>query len=548
MESLALAGQAAAQRAPAAPQTREELNPAGRAAPAAPSSRELFAPETTGPCPLRSSTDEFELKSVAFKGLTAAKEADLASAYRDKLGKRIPVAAICDVRDAVTRALFDRGILARVDIPEQTIANGQLTLEIIQAHVVNVRVRGDAGPAQAAVERYLDHLRGMSPFDMRKAERYLLLAADVPGVTLHAAVGPSSNGERGAIDFDVRVERQAWDALANVQNLGAKDLGQWGGMLRGDLNSLTAFGDKSELVFYHSLANDQQLVFQAAEEARIGGDGLVGRLSFAYGDARPGGDLEALRLVSKSYVTEAELGFPIIRMRRRNLNVAGGIDAVDQFTDVAGANLASDRLRVLYLRADGNQQTSLAGRPLSLTGSIQLRKGVDGLGASPRDSLALSRVGASPDAWVVRGAASAQAPLVDRFILSAQVVAQYSAERLLPYEQITFGNLTVGRGYDPGVLGGDSGAGGEVALRYGPIAAHPQAVLVPYAFFDYGYAHRQDLTQRDARIESSGLGMQMRLLRRVNVDIAYAWPLNQPETAVVKQPARLLFNLTTTLR
>jgi hemolysin activation/secretion protein len=551
MEALAFAGQAAAQRAPAPaapPPTREELNPASRATPTAPSTRELFAPEATGPCPLRNSTDEFELKSVTLQGLTAAKEADLAAAYRDKLGKRIPVGAICDVRDAVTRALFDRGVLARVDIPQQTIANGQLTLDVVEAHVVNVRIRGDAGPAQAAVERYLDHLRGMSPFNMRKAERYLLLAADVPGVTLHAAVGPSSNGERGAIDFDVRVERQAYDALANVQNLGAKDLGQWGGMVRGDINSVTAFGDKSELVFYHSLANDQQLVVQAAEEARFGGDGLIGRLSFAYGDAHPGGVFAPIDLVSKSYVTEAELGYPIIRMRRLNLNVAGGIDAVDQFTDTAGVNQFADRLRVLYLRADGNQQTSVAGRPVALTGSIQLRKGIDGLGSSSPGSLEISRQGGSPDAWVVRGSASAQAPLFDKFSLSAQVIAQYSAERLLPYEQITYGNLTVGRGYDPGVVGGDSGAGGELALRYGTIAPHPQVLLAPYAFYDYGYAHRQDLTQQNAHLESAGLGMQMRLFRRVNLDIAYAWPLLQPQTGGLNQSSRLLFNLTTTLR
>jgi hemolysin activation/secretion protein len=460
------------------------------------------------------------------------------------------VGAICDVRDAVTRALFDRGVLARIDIPEQTISNGQLTLDVIEAHVVNVRIRGDAGPAQVAVERYLDHLRGMAPFDMRKAERYLLLAADVPGVTLHAAVGPSSNGERGAIDFDIRVERQPFDALANVQNLGSKDLGQWGGLLRGDANSFTTLGEKSELVFYHSLANNQQLVIQAAEEARLGGDGLLGRLSFAYGDARPGGALAPLELVSKSYVAEGELSYPLIRMRRRNLNIAGGLDAVDQFTDVAGANLASDRLRVLYLRLDGNQQTQVGNMPLALAGSLQLRRGIEALGASSPSSLELSRLGASPQAWVVRATASAQAPLFDRFTLSAQGVAQYSAERLLPYEQITFGNLTVGRGYDPGVLGGDSGAGGELALRYGPIPVHAQAVLAPYTFYDYGYAHRQDLTQRDSHLESAGLGMQMRLFRRVNVDIAYAWPLLQPQTAGggLKQPSRLLFNLTTTLR
>ncbi len=97
---------------------------------------------------------------------------------------------ICRIRDRAARIIFDNGVLARVEIPEQRIAGGALVLEVIEAQVVNVRVRGDVGPAQAAVERYAEKLRGMKPFDMAKAQRYLLLASDVPGLRVRAAVRP----------------------------------------------------------------------------------------------------------------------------------------------------------------------------------------------------------------------------------------------------------------------------------------------------------------------------------------------------------------------
>jgi hemolysin activation/secretion protein len=544
--SLIVAGNATAQRV-TPPVTREELNPAARAGATPAPKRDLFQPEAAAPCPLRSSMDQFELRTVTFQGLTAVKPQELSPLYQDQIGKRIPVGAICDIRDAVTRALFDRGVLARVNIPEQTISQGQLTLEVIEAHVVNVRLRGDVGPAQDAVARYLNHLRGMAPFDMRKAQRYLLLASDVPGVTLHAAIAPSASGERGAVDLDVTVSRDAVDALVNIQNLGAEDLGRWGGLLRGDFNSFTALGEKSTLVFYHSLANNEQWVAQGFEEFRLGGEGLLGRLSFAYGHAQPGGDIAPLDLVSRSYVGEAELSYPIVRMRRQNLNIAGGLDIVDQVTDVAGFELSKDKLRVLYLRLDGNRQAEVFDRPLAFAGAIQLRKGLDALGASTPDSFELSRLNAEPQAWVWRANGSFAATLATRLTLSGQVIAQYSAQPLLPYEQLTFGNLTIGRGYDPGVVGGDSGAGGEVVLRYGPIAPHPKVICAPYVFYDYGYAHRHDFSDRDEHVSAAGLGVQMRLFQRISVDIAYAWPLTHIGVTDFKPPSRLLFNLTTTL-
>src|ERR1700679_2319642 len=84
-------------------QPTEELNPAARTPQAQPRRREddLFAPPPPGACPI---------------GAGAAAR------------------------------LFRLGILARVEIPVQTISDGHLKLEITAAHVVSVEVKGDAGP------------------------------------------------------------------------------------------------------------------------------------------------------------------------------------------------------------------------------------------------------------------------------------------------------------------------------------------------------------------------------------------------------------------
>ena len=148
---------------------------------------DVFAPEPPGPCPLADSNVQVTLNSVSLRGSTAVSADAFKGAYAEYLGRPQPVSVICAIRDRASRTLFDAGILARVEIPEQRIAGGSLVLDVIEAHVVNVRVRGDVGPAQAAVERYVEQQRGMKPFNMTKAQRYLLLASDIPGLRVRAA-------------------------------------------------------------------------------------------------------------------------------------------------------------------------------------------------------------------------------------------------------------------------------------------------------------------------------------------------------------------------
>lgn len=210
-----------------------ELNPGARVSRPPPRrSAGAFTPEPPGPCPLENSKVEVTLNSVEFRGATAVGDGQLRAAYAEYLGKPQPVSVICTIRDRAAQIVFNGGVLARVEIPEQRIAGGALVLEVIEAHVVNVRVRGDVGPAQATVERYAEKLRGMKPFDMAKAQRYLLLASDVPGLRVRAAVRPSTSAERGAVDIDLTVAKDGPDVFANVQNTGSKQVGRWGGLIR----------------------------------------------------------------------------------------------------------------------------------------------------------------------------------------------------------------------------------------------------------------------------------------------------------------------------
>jgi hemolysin activation/secretion protein len=548
-----------AQAPPATPQasppgtTAPELNPASRLPrPARRPSADVFAAEPPGPCPLATSDAQVTLSSVTFNGATAVTPDELRASYAEYVGKTQPVAILCTIRDRAARILFDKGILARVEIPEQRIAGGAFSLEVIEAHVVNVRVRGDIGPAQAAVERYVEKLRGMKPFEMDRAQRYLLLASDIPGVTMRAAVRPSTSGERGAVDIDVSVTRDPIDALANVQNLGSKVVGRWGGLFRGELDSATPYGEATALTVFHTLFSNEQWLVQFTEAARFGSEGLVARGALVYGVSHPGESLKILDLKSESFVGNLELGYPVLRSRLSNLNVSGGFDWIDQTTDILGNTFNKDQLRIVYARADGDLLAEAFNRRFQMTGGVTLRKGISGLGASDEGSFLLTRANAKPDAFLVRATGSAETYVAAGFNGTLRVQAQYSGSPLVPFEQLTLGNLSVGRGYDPAAVIGDSGVAGSFELRYGAIPLHPLVSVAPYGFFDAGYVHNNKAAfsglERGRTLRSIGAGVVFRLANRANLELTYAHPLDATAAGVGRKDDRLLVQLTASLK
>jgi hemolysin activation/secretion protein len=543
---------------PGAQPPRQELNPAQALPPPrtpARANEDLLGAPLPGPCPLGQSSLRFTLTAVDFAGAFKLRPRTLESTYAADVGQEIGLAEVCRIRDRAGQILFRQGILARVEIPQQRIENGRLQLSVIEAHVVSVQVHGDAGPAQDKVETYLDRLRGMRPFDIRKAQRYLLLASDLPGVRVSASLRPAAEGS-GAVDLIVFVSRKPVDAVANVQNEGSYALGPGGGVTRVDFNGFTRFGERTSLVAYSTLDNAEQRVFELLSEGRLGGDGLTVRGSGSYGLSAPGGDLAPLRLEGRSLVVDGTLSYPLIRARRRNLNLAVGFDLIDQTTAFSqGGLLNEDHLRVFFAHADADQRWGKIADwfPAGLFGAnMDVRRGIDGLGSSVPGEAYLSRIGGRPDSFVVRGDAHLELAFLDklngRFVFSGQ----YSGTPLLAYEQFAVGNLTIGRGYDPSALTGDEGAAGSVELHAGPFAP-PTAWKAPiglsvsaFGFYDVAAVFARAVGGTDRTVHSAGAGLDFELTPRAKLDVTYAYPFDKTSEFSLTPPSpRLLVSLTT---
>jgi hemolysin activation/secretion protein len=556
--ALALGGAALADPPnPSAP-TREQLAPAEQApAPKRAARIDLLRRIPPPICTLPTDSPvTFTLEGVDVTG------AEVPPVWAEFVGKTVRIRDLCEIQSRIYARLYDHDPLALVIIPPQTIdAHARrIRFQVVHAHLAALRFHGDVGPAQAKVEAVLDHLRGLTPFDLPTFERFLLLARDIPGIRVETSFAHAQEPglAPNAWDVDFSLSRTPLDEVVQFSNANSAILGPYTGLARVDFNSFTPLGERTTLLAYTTLNNLSQVIVQALEEVRLGDNGVFARASFTYGYSHPGDSLAALDLHGGDYVGTIEVDDPLIRRIDLNLTVAGGMDLINQRTDQpGGAPLSDDALRVIWARADTDARhdfgPSFLGGAVTLTDqtTVQVRKGFHALGASANGAANLSRPQGESDAWVVRGEDKASLDSGPTkglpWTLTNDFIGQWADRPLLAYEQQAIGNLTIGRGYDPAAATGDRVVADEVKLRFGPFDVHKYGAVAPYAFYDIAQVNSLAIGVENVNLRSLGGGLELWFRPWLHADVYYAKPLDRPYPGdTSKPPARVLFTLTLT--
>jgi len=513
------------------------------------------------PCPLadpRYADIKVTITEVRFNNLKGATAEELAPSWAAFAGTVQPVAVLCEVRDAAATILRNKGYLAAVQVPTQRIESGVVIMETLFARVTTVRARGQTGGAEEKLTGYLNKLTEDEIFDRYRAERYLLLARDLPGYNVQLTLKPAGTGP-GELIGEVSVLRDAFALDATVQNLAAKSTGRWGGQLAASAYGLTGLGDVTTASFYSTFDVREQKIVQLSHNFRPGSEGLTIDGLFTYAWTRP--DLNAPDEVPdlKARTLFASLGarYPVIRRQNHNLWLGGGLDLVNQKVNFFGP-LTRDRLRVLFVRAQWDAIDLSSRRPKWRgAATIELRRGLDIFGASDRcpdegcpfDAPGLSRFDGKPTATLVRAVGNVELAIGDSFSLSVSPRVQKAFAPLLSFEEFTGGNYTVGRGYDPAVIAGDGGAGVAVELRGPRFDPNKRGTLSlqPYVFGDAAWVWNRNIGNDPDHLKSAGGGLRADLNGRFRLDGAVAFPLERAGLQTKKGDPRLLLTLTSRL-
>ncbi|MFD1611781.1 ShlB/FhaC/HecB family hemolysin secretion/activation protein [Sphingomonas tabacisoli] len=558
---LSASAAALAQTSPVAPPTREEMTPPAPSAP--PATRvQVEGGIERSPCPLDDPAYKdvkVTVREAVFNNLKGVSAEELEPYYRDYLGQERPISVVCEIRDAAATVLRRKGYLAAVQVPTQKIESGQVRFEVLYAKLVAVRVRGDAGHAEGLIQSYLEPLTRQEVFNRIEAERYLLLVRDLPGYEVRLTLRPAGTGA-GELVGDVTVVRTPYLIDLNIQNLAAHDTGPWGGQLRAQFFGLTGLGDRTSIAFYSTADFKEQQILQLAHDFRLGGEGLTlgGRFNYAW--TRP--DIAPLTaggpkpdVSARTLFANAEASYPFIRRQASNIRGAVGLDFVNQNVRFAGAPLTRDRLRVGYLRLDLDATDPTIGAVPSwrLGGSIELRHGFDIFDASERGIVAgrtpQSRASGDATGTVLRAQATGEVQVAPNVGFSLSPRAQYAFDPMLSFEQFSGGNYTVGRGYDPGTIIGDSGVGLSAELKINQWAPFTgkEIALQPFVFVDTAWVWLKNQPDTRNNLTSVGGGVRASLFNRARLDMTLAVPTKAAGFQTGRGDVRFLVTLTTKL-
>jgi hemolysin activation/secretion protein len=155
----------------------------------------------------------------------------------------------------------------------------------------------------------------------------------------------------------------------------------------------------------------------------------------------------------------------------------------------------------------------------------------------------------------VRLSGTAEVRPIKGVLLSLSPRFQWSSDALFAFESFAAGNYTVGRGYEPGSLSGDRGAGFQAEIRSNAFRLNltSQIGFQPYLFTDFAWAWNKRNsstpanTRNPARLSSVGGGVRVSFANHAQLDLTLAAPTRTLPGETRRRDVRLLASLTTSL-
>lgn len=515
------------------------------------------------------------ITGAEFNNLQGISPEELKQSYAQLLGPDRPISTICTIRDAAATELRRKGYLAAVQVPVQRIENGVVKFEVLFAKIVAIRVRGNAGKAEKVLAGYLSHLTDEKIFNRYVAERYLLLSRDLPGYEVRLTLKPAG-GAPGELVGEISVVRTPFEASASLQNFAAHSAGRWTGALSTQTYGLLG-GDRLTASVSSTADFKEQQIVQLGYDTKLGSEGLTIGGNFTYAWSKPSigpaAGFASPEIKARTLFATGEASYPVIRTQGFSLLGAVGFDYLNQNVTFNGRTvgattipLSRDHLRVAFLRLDMDA-ADVAERRVPrwrASGSLELRKGLDIFGASPRTPrppvtlpngyVGPSRLYGDPESTVIRGSASVELNMGGGFWVAAMPRLQYAFDPLLGFEQYSGGNYSIGRGYDPGTISGDSGIGSSFELRFPRVAPFPKVNLsvLPFTFTDIAWTWSKKVNRlagvdNPDQLISLGAGLRALLNNRFRIDGTVAVPLRAAGLQTRNHDPRFLVSITSKL-
>jgi hemolysin activation/secretion protein len=412
-----------------------------------------------------------------------------------------------------------------------------LVVHIIEGYISSVKLDSKVGPVGNLIYSYLQHLEGIKPLRIKDLERYVLLSQNVPGISIRTIL-KATKDQSGAVELIAEIERKKFDGYIIDDNRGPKTAGPNELLIGVATNSFTSLGERTELVFFNTPFDDEELFGQASFESMIGSQGLKLKAYAGYGILKPGDVLRPAGYKSRLLLTGLNAEYPLIRTRALSVYLDGDFDisqsAIDlnDFTPTADHRASKDNLRILRFGVRTDIQDSVFGPAYSAADSINFRvhHGIPELfSGTGNGSARPARPNEVHDFTKLSLELQRTQQLYSwpgsMLTLYTAVTGQWTSDILPPSEEFFLGGAQYGRGFYNGEVTGVRAVVGTVELRFNDrlemamFGMSADIGLQYYAFFDDGQTWSLSKGDLSHHLESAGLGVRLALTKNLSAQL-----------------------------
>lgn len=436
------------------------------------------------------------LGSVVLEGGFPEVAAETDAALAQLRGQSVTLARIYEVASQIEAAHARAGfVLARVAIPPQNLQDGgTLRIVVIDGFIEQVDVSALPGRVQSVVARRLTGLQGHKHLRLSDIERALLVANEVPGLTMRSTLlrGNQPGGTRLVIEG----RHKLVSGSIGGDNYLASSLGTWSVNAQISLNS--ALGQGEQIYGFVSSGYDVSKLFASDVRERVLGGGVVlpigdGRLTLnpevTFTRTQPTPVTGAPATVGDLRRLAFRAGYTLEKTRSRSLVLSGSVEQLEESNraPLFALDLSRDRYMVARLGIAFDRYDIDRG---SWGVAAQISQGLGDLGGrSKADAIAsgvgYSRLGADNNFTKLSAQGHAVLPLATGWDVAVLAKGQTSfGKAVFRAEQFQLEGNDAVSSYVGGATAVDDGAALRLELRHRLIAADGSLGfgLSPYVF------------------------------------------------------------------
>lgn len=427
------------------------------------------------------------------------------------IGKPITPGTLQQLADAYSKA-YERSDVAlySILIPDQTFADGQVRVTVIENYIDEVMLAGADAQSASLTQSYAAEMSAQRPLTRPTLRRYLLLMNDVPGATTTPNVIAGDRPETVKLVLDTK--RDPIETLVTVDTRGAARLGRT--QLQGDIyfNGLGYEGNQTRLTAATSADFERFVSASLSHAATFGPSGFTASASIGYFRTRP----DDSPLEGQGYTASLQGSYPLIRDMNTNVTIAGGLDGFNSDNALVGQTLSSDRTRTLRgaLSVENTRGQTAWGA------SVSVSQGLSILGAQVSNSALASTRFTKANLQV------AATRLLDaNWRIQGALSSQLTSDRLPTSELMTIGGARFARAFETGFASADTGIAGslEIARKFGDAKAGGSSEA--YAFVDGGklwFNDRPGYVLQDTDLSSAGGGIRLNVAKNTSIGLEAA--------------------------